>query len=262
MINEKEIFDIHKVFKEFDTDKTGTWSDREIRTLLTRIHSLPLSLEYINSFEQAIINCEKNMTRLGVTLPAPEGKVSPLYERYYDSKLPLVTEFLITNCQQVISFLNESLGDRPKFKHKVINDGENYAGFETITSNISQVVSVLDDLRKNPKKFYCLNDNTDVIEESSNKMVHAVLIDYLESVLPVPSSFELPLDYRNKFLRTKELSRWQFYRSMLTVITYLCVCLLIIIVIAGHFKIDIDAKVAMLVQTIFNVKNTKDYSTV
>ena len=29
-------------------------------------------------------------------------------------------------------------------------------------------------------------------------MVHAVMIDFLESVLPVPSSFELPQDYRNK----------------------------------------------------------------
>ena len=64
-------------------------------------------------------------------------------------------------------------------------------------------------------------------------MVHAVLVDYLESVLPVPSSFELPLDYRNKFLHIFELARWQLYRSILTVITYLCVIFLIVIVIAG-----------------------------
>ena len=60
------------------------------------------------------------------------------------------------------------------------------------------MVSVLDDLRKQPKKFTCLNDNTDPTREEENKMVHAVLIDFLESVLPVPSSFELPQDYRNK----------------------------------------------------------------
>ena len=64
--------------------------------------------------------------------------------------------------------------------------------------NFSQVVSVLDDLRKHPRKFACLNDNTDPNEAQSNKMIQAVLTDFLESVLPVPSSFELSHDYRNK----------------------------------------------------------------
>ena len=38
------------------------------------------------------------------------------------------------------------------------------------------MVGVLDDLRKQPIKFTCLNDNTDPNEEDVNKMVHAVLI--------------------------------------------------------------------------------------
>ena len=33
----------------------------KIRTLLTRIHNLPLALEHINSFEQAIIDCASNL---------------------------------------------------------------------------------------------------------------------------------------------------------------------------------------------------------
>ena len=278
LINEKEVFNIHHVFHEFDTDKTQTWSDREIRTLLTRIHSLPLNLDDINTFERSIMECERNLTAHGIEIPPPPspGSISNLYERYYDSKLPLVTEILILNCPSVVSFLNESLGDRPRFPHKIIDNGEQFASFRTITSNISQVVSVLDDLRKHPKKFFCLNDNTDPQEEHANNMVRAVLVDYLESVLPVPSSFELPMDYRNKFLRTSELNRWQFYRQLLTVITYFCIFMLIIIVIAGHFKIDIDAKMAAIFQSItsclmsaptaplnlFVLGKNKDYSTV
>lgn len=118
--------------------------------------------------------------------------------------------------------------------------------------------------------------DSDANEESANKMVHAVLVDYLESVLPVPSSFELPLDYRNKFLHASELARWQIYRSALTIITYSCILFLIIVSIAGkkfrfeffflllrikfesnfycqkfhflpgYYKIDIDAKMVSL----------------
>ena len=83
-----------------------------------------------------------------------------MYERYYDSKLPLVSSFLITNCHPLIRFLRNSLQNEPKYKHKVIEKPDNLIAFKRITSNITQVVSVLDDLRKNPKKFLCLNDNT------------------------------------------------------------------------------------------------------
>ena len=83
-----------------------------------------------------------------------------MYERYYDSKLPMVSAFLIFNCQPLIAFLRSSLKNEPKYKHKVVEKPDNLIAFKRITSNITQVVSVLDDLRKNPKKFLCLNDNT------------------------------------------------------------------------------------------------------
>lgn len=38
---------ISQVFDEIDTDHSGILSDREIRTLATRIHELPLSLQVI-----------------------------------------------------------------------------------------------------------------------------------------------------------------------------------------------------------------------
>lgn len=36
---------VSQVFDEIDTDHSGVLSDREIRTLATRIHELPLSLQ-------------------------------------------------------------------------------------------------------------------------------------------------------------------------------------------------------------------------
>ena len=135
LINEKEKFDIHNIFGQYDTDGTGTWSDREIRTLLTRIYSLPLSLDNINSFEKNITDCERNLIEKGVELPIPE-KISRVYERYYDSKLPLVTEFLVINCPTIVTFLQNSLGDSQRYKHKIMDDGEKYATFRRITSNV------------------------------------------------------------------------------------------------------------------------------
>lgn len=41
---------ISQVFDEVDTDQSGVLSDREIRTLATRIHDLPLSLQVLYSF--------------------------------------------------------------------------------------------------------------------------------------------------------------------------------------------------------------------
>ncbi len=268
LINEMETFDIRRVFLEYDTDVSGTWSDREIRTLLARIHSLPLRLDDINSFEKIIIDCHTKLEQRASTPKPPE--VSLAFERYYDSKLPLVTSFLVENCAPLVAFLRDSFGDMSKYRHQIVQNGEKYTSFTRITSNISQVVSALDDLRKHPKKFVCINDNTDPRDETANKMVNAVLNDYLESVLPVPSSFELPSDYRNKFLHTDELWSWQFYRTILSVMTYFCVFLLIVIAVLSYFKIDIDTKLARCCNNTLPLatiktslfRNTKDYTTV
>ena len=75
-------------------------------------------------------------------LPQPK-KSSHLYERYYDSKLPVVSEYLIANCPPLINFLQRSLKDEPSYKHKIIENADDFVAFRRITSNISQVVRYL-----------------------------------------------------------------------------------------------------------------------
>lgn len=247
IMDERIKFNAQHVFEEYDTDGSGTWSDREIRTLLTRIHDLPIGLEHINTFEKILIDCANNLTTQGVDLHVPS---TPAYERYYDSKLPIISLKLVMYCDAMVSFLESHLKDRRKYKYTLVENPD--ASFKTITSNVSQVVSALDDLRRYPKKFVCINDNTESSEESEsdNMLVRAVLVDYLESVLPVPSSFELPPDYRNKFLHTFELETWQLYRSLLTAATYVCILLLMALAISGYYNVDIDSKVQRLFQRI------------
>ena len=59
----------------------------------------------------------------------------------------------------------------------------------------------------------------------------------------------------------------QKFRSMLTGITYFCVILLIVLVIAGYYKVDIDSKLAALLNTSLGlrfgqVRHSKDCNTV
>lgn len=96
LISEKLRFNVENVFDEFDTDQSKSWSDREIRTLLTRIYSLPLMASQVLDFEELITGCMSNSS-ISKTLPQPIVSDYPPFERYYDSKLPtIVTKELIT----------------------------------------------------------------------------------------------------------------------------------------------------------------------
>ena len=232
MLNEKKDFAIEEIFHEFDTDISGTWSDREIRTLLTRIHSLPLYLESINAFEDKILRCAEDLSG---SLANVE---TPLYERYYDSKLPVVTRELILKCPAIVDMLEGHFRNRQRYRHKIVDDSE--SAFKKLTSNMSHVVHELDDLRKNPVKFVCINDDTDPTRPADNKNVHAFLVDFFESILPVPSSFELPKEYRNKYLHVSELSRWTFYRSLLRWAALVSFIGLLISVVFAYFGIELN----------------------
>lgn len=110
LMSAQQQLNVSDVFDEVDTDHSGVLSDREIRTLATRIHELPLSLQVrlsfgqpgcseflkinqlwnvvdglqdLTSLEQLLINCSKtlptNLTQLHL--------VNPTQETYYDPSM-------------------------------------------------------------------------------------------------------------------------------------------------------------------------------
>lgn len=114
--------------------------------------------------------------------------------------------------------------------------GEEEIAFKMVRTNVSHVVGQLDDIRKNPRwewtpwlsfyfsfwpsfvlknmlyppmnrKFICLNDNIDHSHKDA-ATVKAVLRDFYESMFPLSSQFELPREYRNRFLHMEELQEW------------------------------------------------------
>ncbi|XP_032700182.1 N-acetylglucosamine-1-phosphotransferase subunits alpha/beta isoform X2 [Lontra canadensis] len=181
---------ISQVFDEVDTDQSGVLSDREIRTLATRIHDLPLSLQ------------------------------------------PPVTKSLVTNCKPVTDKIHKAYKDKNKYRFEIM--GEEEIAFKMIRTNVSHVVGQLDDIRKNPRKFVCLNDNIDHNHKDA-QTVKAVLRDFYESMFPIPSQFELPREYRNRFLHMHELQEWRTYRDKLKFWTHCVLATLIMFTIFSFF---------------------------
>ncbi|XP_014476159.1 PREDICTED: N-acetylglucosamine-1-phosphotransferase subunits alpha/beta [Dinoponera quadriceps] len=205
LASEKRRVSIEEIFDAFDTDKSQTWSDREIRTLLSRLYPLPLDYNLVMEFESAITNCSRR-ANLPETVRVPPG------ERYLDSTLPVVSKELISNCETVSRRMRSRFGVSSRYPHEVIKAGKNEI-FEMLTSNVSLTVQLLDEIRRDPKKFICLNDDMDPSRRSENEIVRALLNDFYRSLYPLRSTFELPVQYRNRFSHRHELLEWKASRA-------------------------------------------------
>ncbi|KAM4676644.1 N-acetylglucosamine-1-phosphotransferase subunits alpha/beta [Discoglossus pictus] len=216
-----------KIFDEVDTDGSGILSDREIRTLATRIHQLPLSLQDLTGLEHMLINCSKTI-QFNTTL----DNVPTTQESYYDPNLPPVTKQLVINCKPVTDLIRKTYKDKNKYRFEIM--GEEDIAFKMIRTNVSHVVGQLDDIRKTPRKFICLNDNINHIHKDA-QTVKAVLRDFYESMFPIPSQFELPREYRNRFLHVQDLQDWRNYRDKLKFWTHCVLGTLIVFTVISFF---------------------------
>ncbi|KAL1471323.1 hypothetical protein MTO96_040009, partial [Rhipicephalus appendiculatus] len=197
-------------FDAFDVDKSGTWSDREIRTLVTRIFELPTEAANSRQVEEHLAECARNFTP--AIVPS-----TPSYERYLESKLPTITKEAVMKCEPILTLLHKASRTRPANHFETVKV-EDYV-FRMLNNNASRVLMQLDELRRDPKKFICLNDNLDYSSKDLN-LVRLVVHDFYESLFPTPSQFELPAEYRNRFLYVRELRAWRAERNWVHAVTY------------------------------------------
>ncbi|KAJ3612232.1 hypothetical protein NHX12_020508 [Muraenolepis orangiensis] len=228
LMSAPEPLDVSRFFQDIDTDRSGVLSDRELRTLATRIHQLPLGLQDLTSLEQMLINCSKalpsNLTQLDVVRPSQES--------YYDPSMPSVTRGLVLHCKPITELIHKAFRDQNKYKFEVM--GEEEIAFKMVRTNVSHVVGQLDDIRRNPRKFICLNDNIDH-DHKDAATVKAVLRDFYESMFPLASQFELPREYRNRFLHLDELQEWRVYRDKLKLWTHCVLVTLVLFTVLSFF---------------------------
>ena len=97
----------------------------------------------------------------------------------------------------------------PLFKHRS-HDNNNDCGnlnehnisdveFVMLDANISHAISKLDQVRRNEKKFLCINDDMNHASEEI-ETVKNLLTDLYLTFFPKPSQYELPHEYRNRKL--------------------------------------------------------------
>jgi len=177
------------IFNELDTDGSNTLSERELRTLAAKMYSLPLKTSDVRTLEAILMNCSKTIND---------------HEKNIEFASLVVTRDLISRCQPVAKTLDEI--KRKRYKFEVVGDEE--ITFKMIRNNVSHLIHQLDWIRKNRRKFVCLNDNIDH-DNPQSKVIRTILKDFLEYLFPEPSQFELPRGFRNKFLETSELKEWK-----------------------------------------------------
>ncbi|XP_019769208.2 N-acetylglucosamine-1-phosphotransferase subunits alpha/beta isoform X2 [Dendroctonus ponderosae] len=218
-----------EIFDDFDTDRSGSWSDREIRNLLTKLHKLPLTYETVDHFEAILMNCSE----LNTYPPVP----TPAHERYVDSKLPTISKDLVVQCPMLDVLLSEKLGKVPKYPYKVIKNAEtSWATFRMLISNITNVVHNLDEIRSKLTKFVCLNDNLMEWKLDENELIKALLYDFYLSLFPHPSQFEHPDHSRNRFLHMDQLGKWTHNHYVVKIILTLAIISLIFITLFNTLK--------------------------
>ena len=138
------------MFTAFDKDKSGVLSDREMRLLITKLHDLPIRLEHLTALEDDLKDCAKNYT-----FPREIQNA----EKYYDEKMPQVTVNFALDCPKFADRIEILKKRKKKYKSTELDDSE--IEFQMIGSNVSSVIGQLDHIRKNQKKFLCINDNMD-----------------------------------------------------------------------------------------------------
>uniref|UniRef100_A0A182JKZ0 Uncharacterized protein n=1 Tax=Anopheles atroparvus TaxID=41427 RepID=A0A182JKZ0_ANOAO len=202
---------VGEIFDDFDTDASGTWSDREIRTLLAKVYKLPLDWSAVRYFEEVVTNCSLQQNNfLPLEHQQEQRQVYPtlVYERYEDSTIPTVTKSLVVACGELADMMRANFGRVPRYRYHVSAKTGIYSNFKMLTSNITQVVDALDELRKTPKKFNCINDNLGEDRPDDNQLIAALLEDFYLSLFPARSAFELESAYRNRFAYYADYRAW------------------------------------------------------
>ena len=200
---------------------SGILSDRELRTLATRLYTLPLDLNDLNSLEQTLLKCDNRTI--------PETNKS---DTKHQTILPQVSLEFLQRCDPLLKMLNDSVKDAAKNKFETLGDED--VAFHMIRDNASAVLQQLDAIRGKKKKFVCLNDNIDHSKKDA-ELIKALLVDFYQSLFPIPSQFELPQEYRNKFLYVSELNEFMKEREVLKFWTNVLLVILVLIAFLSIF---------------------------
>ncbi|TMW41692.1 hypothetical protein DOY81_013229 [Sarcophaga bullata] len=174
--------------------------------------------QYVRFFEEVIHNC----SHLQDPIDSNNLRYTTvLYERYEDSNLPTITRDLVKNCNPLAEALEENFSVRRIYNYNINSRHNLRNNFMMLTSNITEVVNGLDKIRKNLRKFNCINDNLDINFTEDNKLIRHLLEDFYLSLFPHRSQFELSPEYRNRFQNWRDYVKWRRQQKAILTTVYI-----------------------------------------
>ena len=197
---------LRRVFEEIDADNNGILSILEQRNLLALLYNLPLSREVIDKYYEILNQC--GVSYEGTLAQFPKGE----FQSHYGDNLPLVNLEFFVECKELMELVKLHYSVKSK-RHFEIMDEDDIA-FKMINQNSSQALSHLDWIRKHRRRFICINDNIDHSVPSS-LIVKSLIREFYISIFPIPSPFELPHHYQNRFTYFDEFLLWQLQKNSL-----------------------------------------------
>ncbi|XP_065174532.1 N-acetylglucosamine-1-phosphotransferase subunits alpha/beta-like isoform X2 [Sycon ciliatum] len=223
------------IFDQLDVDKSGELSPGETRSLLLRLHDVPLSDKDILQTREMLTACARNMSSVGTAQSAPSlvnymshsaavfticggspWLVSPARLAALNttgncstasnsSAWPVLTSRLLANCSGIARKL-VAKKDASKTNKFEKGDSED-VHFMMIRSNVSKALQQLDEVLQSRKKFLCMNDNLDHRSREALQVKH-LLKDFYQTLFPARSQFELPEGQQNRVLYAQRVREW------------------------------------------------------
>lgn len=194
-----------------------------MRTLTAILYPLPISNDELQLVENNLKNCSKRLKHFEYINETISSKPS---EKDKNNELLVVTRQLFVNCHEVWKLLNKTGAD--KYPHELA--GEDDLAFKMIGNNVTEVLHQLDWVRKNRRKFVCINDDIDHSRDDSMQ-VRRVLKDFYRSMFPLPSQFELRPNLRNRFLYKHELDEYTRQSRLVSQESHYLVILLVVLLL-------------------------------
>jgi len=147
-------------------------------------------------------NDTSNSTEIGTSVngtdtPINNSTVPPKKSYTPDEEFPVITKEYLQNCDAANRKIEMHYSKMKKNKFEIVDTDE--VAFVMVGTNSTDVLRAIDGIRSRRQKFVCLNDNMNHSNPHSVEVVQ-VLKDLYESILPHPSSFELPSNKSNRYL--------------------------------------------------------------